>query len=46
MHFGFNNQLLKSREHWLKFQKNNKSFILFCFNIRDYEFIRKTYSQY
>jgi hypothetical protein len=35
--------LLKSREHWLKYQKQKK-IILCCFSIRDYEFIRKMYS--
>jgi len=38
-------RLLKSREHWPKYQKQKKN-ILCCFSIRDYEFIRKTYSRY
>ena len=33
--------LLKSRELWPIFQKIKKN-ILFCFNVWDYEFIRKT----
>jgi hypothetical protein len=37
--------LLKSRELGQYFKKSKK-FILFSFNIRDYEFIRKTYSRY
>jgi hypothetical protein len=37
--------LLKSRELGQNF-KNSKKIILFFFNIRDYEFIRKTYSRY
>ena len=36
--------LLKSREHWPKSQKITKYFILFDFSIKDYEFIRKSYS--
>jgi hypothetical protein len=43
MHFGFNNQFIKVMRTWPKFQKFQK-IILFSFNIRDYEFIRKTYS--
>jgi len=39
MHFG----LLKSRELGQYFKKSKK-IILFSFNIRDYEFICKTYS--
>jgi len=38
-------KLLKSREYWPKYQKQKK-IILCCFSIRDYEFIRKTYSRY
>ena len=37
--------LLKSREFGQYF-KNFKKNILFCFSIRDYKFIRKTYSRY
>jgi len=43
MHFGFNNQFIKVMRTWPIFQKKSKIF-LFCFNIWDYEFIRKTYS--
>jgi hemolysin-activating ACP:hemolysin acyltransferase len=39
--------LLKSREFGQYF-KNSKNiyFVLFCFSIKDYEFIHKTYSRY
>jgi len=37
--------LLKSRELGQYFKKIQKN-ILFCFNVWDYEFIRKTYSWY
>jgi hypothetical protein len=46
MHFGFNNQFIKVKRTLAKISKTNKNFILFCFNIRNYEFIRKTYSWY
>jgi hypothetical protein len=46
MHFGFNNQFIKVMRTWPIFQKKSKKFILFSVNIRDYEFIRKTYSRY
>jgi hypothetical protein len=45
MHFDFNNQFIKVTRTWPIFQKNLKN-ILFCFNIKDYEFKRKTYSRY
>ena len=45
MHFDFNNQFIKVTRIWPIFQKFQKN-ILFCFSIRDYEFIRKTYSRY
>jgi len=37
--------LLKSRELGQYFKKIKKN-ILFCFNVLDYEFIRKTYCRY
>ena len=41
----FDNQFIKVTRTWPIFQKFQKK--LFCFfNIRDYEFIRKTYSRY
>ena len=45
MHFSLITTLLKSREHWPKFQKQQKFYFVF-FSIRDYKFIRKTYSRY
>jgi hypothetical protein len=45
IHFGFNNQFIKVMRTWPIFQKIKKN-ILFCFNVWDYEFIRKTYSRY
>jgi hypothetical protein len=45
MHFGFNNQFIKVTRTRPIFQKNQKN-ILFCFNVLDYEFIRKTYCRY
>ena len=44
MHFGFNNQFIKIKRTLAKISKNKKKIILFAFSIRDYEFIRKTYS--
>jgi len=44
MHFGFNNQFIKVKRTLAKISKTTKN--LFCFSIRDYEFIRKTYSWY
>jgi hypothetical protein len=38
--------LLKSRELGQYFKKIQKKYILFCFNVQDCEFIRKTYSRY
>jgi hypothetical protein len=35
--------LLKSREHWPKYQKQKK-IILCCFSIKDFKFICKMYS--
>jgi len=43
--FALITNLLKSRELGQNL-KNSKKIILFSFNIRDYEFIRKTYSRY
>jgi len=43
IHFGFNNQFIEVMRTWPIFQKKN---IVFCFNVWDYEFIRKTYSRY
>ena len=45
MHFGFNNQFIKSQELGQYF-KNFKKIILFSFNIWGYDLIRKTYSEY
>jgi len=41
MHFGFNNQFIKVTRTLANISKNKKN-ILFCFNVWDYEFIRKT----
>jgi len=46
MHFGFNNQFIKVMKTLANISKKIKKNILFCFNIGDYEFIRKTYSRY
>jgi len=46
MHLGFNNQFIKVTRTRPIFQKNTQKNILFSFNIRDYKFIRKTYSRY
>ena len=45
MHFNFNNQFIKVMRIRPIFQKTQK-YILFCFSIGDYEFIRKTYFRY
>jgi hypothetical protein len=42
MHFGFNNQFIKVMRTLANISK--KKNILFCFNVWDYEFIRKMYS--
>jgi hypothetical protein len=43
MHFGFNNRFIKVMRTLANISKNkNKSNILFCFNVWDYKFIRKT----
>jgi len=42
MHFGFNNQFIKSHKNLANISK--KKIFLFCFIVWDYEFIRKTYS--
>jgi hypothetical protein len=44
MHFGFNNQFIKSMTTRPIFQKKNPKNILFSFSKWDYKFIRKTYS--
>jgi hypothetical protein len=41
MHFCFNNQFIKVKRTFDKIAKIPKKNILFCFSIRDYEFIRK-----
>ena len=44
MHFGVNNQFIKVKRTLAKISKITKYFILFDFSIKDYEFIRKSYS--
>ena len=42
MHFGFNNQFIKVMRTLANISKKTKKNILFCFNVWDYKFIRKT----
>jgi hypothetical protein len=44
--FYFNNLFIEVKRTLAKISKTNFFFILCCFSIRDYEFIRKMYSRY
>ena len=46
MYFSFNNQFIKATRTREYFKNSKKKIILFSFNIKDYELIRKMYSRY
>jgi hypothetical protein len=46
MYFSFNNQFIKATKTREYFKNSKKKIILFSFNIKDYELIRKMYSRY